>query len=287
MNIQWFPGHMTKTGREMTADVKLVDLIVELVDARIPRSSRNPDLDRLTQGKPRLLVLTKIDLADPKVTSLWEQEYTDRGQCFISVNAMTGQGVKRVFAACEQTLEEKIRRDQEKGMVNRKIRMMVAGVPNVGKSSLINRLSGRSSTKTGDRPGVTRGKQWIRLKNGFELLDTPGILWPKFEQQETGLHLAFTGAVKDDVVDAEELACELIGSLRGRYATALTERYKLETLSNENYGVLEQISRNRGFMMRGGEADTRRGAAVLLDEFRGGVLGKISLELPDGKEESV
>ncbi len=280
MDIQWFPGHMTKTSREIIADLKLVDLIVELIDARIPFSSRNPELDHLTKGKPRLLVITKTDLADKTVTAQWETYYKERGLLCVTVNAMTGQGINQVFDAAEQVLAEKIQRDREKGMVNRKIRMMVVGVPNVGKSSLINRLSGRSSTKTGDRPGVTRGKQWIRLKNGYELLDTPGILWPKFENSQVGLHLAFTGAIKDDVMDMEELACYLIGTLRKHYADQLCERYKLEHLETMDYEVLEQISKSRGFLVRGGQADTRRGAFVLLDEFRGAVLGKISLERP-------
>lgn len=280
MDIQWFPGHMTKTGREMIADLKLVDLIVELIDARIPFSSRNPELDKLTKGKPRLLVITKTDLADKAVTAQWETYFKEQGLVCVTVNAMTGQGINQVFGAAEQVLKDKIERDREKGIVNRKIRMMVAGVPNVGKSSLINRLSGRSSTKTGDRPGVTRGKQWIRLKNGYELLDTPGILWPKFENQQVGLHLAFTGAIKDDVVDIEELACYLIGTLRKHYAHQLCGRYKLESLDETDYEVLMQISKSRGFLIRGGEADTRRGAFVLLDEFRGAMLGKISLERP-------
>lgn len=280
MDIQWFPGHMTKTSREIIADLKLVDLIVELIDARIPFSSRNPELDHLTKGKPRLLVITKSDLADKTVTAQWEAYYKEQGLFCVTVNAMSGQGINQVFGAAEQVLAEKIQRDREKGMVNRKIRMMVAGVPNVGKSSLINRLSGRSSTKTGDRPGVTRGKQWIRLKNGYELLDTPGILWPKFENRQVGLHLAFTGAIKDDVMDMEELACYLIGTLRKYYSEQLCERYKLEHLEAMDYEVLEQISKSRGFLVRGGEADTRRGAFMLLDEFRGAVLGKISLERP-------
>lgn len=280
MDIQWFPGHMTKTGREIASDLKLVDLIVELIDARIPFSSRNPELDQLTKGKPRLLVITKTDLADSVITAAWEQWFLEQGLTAVCVNAVTGQGMNRVFQAAEQILQDKIQRDRQKGMVNRKIRMMVAGVPNVGKSSLINRLSGRSSTKTGDRPGVTRGKQWIRLKNGYELLDTPGILWPKFENRQVGLHLAFTGAVKDDVVDIEELACCLIGCLRKHYTSNLCRRYQLESLEETDYQALEQISRRRGFLIRGGEADTRRGAAVLLDEFRGAALGKISLERP-------
>ncbi len=280
MDVQWFPGHMTKTSREIIADLKLVDLIVELIDARIPFSSRNPELDHLTKGKPRLLVITKTDLADSTVTAQWEAYYREQGFICVTANAMSGQGINQVFGAAEQVLAEKIQRDREKGMVNRKIRMMVVGVPNVGKSSLINRLSGRSSTKTGDRPGVTRGKQWIRLKNGFELLDTPGILWLKFENRQVGLHLAFTGAIKDDVMDMEELACCLIGALRKHYADQLCDRYKLEQLESMDYEVLEQISKSRGFLVRGGEADTRRGAFVLLDEFRGAVLGKISLERP-------
>ncbi len=280
MDIQWFPGHMTKTGREILEDLKLVDLVVELIDARIPCSSRNPDLDELTKRKPRLLVITKTDLADPAVTARWGDWFSNRGWKFVSVNARTGQGTGSVFRAAEEMLWDKINKDRQKG-INRKIRMMICGVPNVGKSSLINRLSGRSSAKTGDRPGVTRGKQWIRLKNGYELLDTPGILWPKFESKQIGLHLAFTGAVKDDIVDLEELACELIHCLRRDYSKALCARYQLESLKETDYQVLEQISFQRGFMMRGGAADLRRGAAVVLDEFRGAMLGEISLEKPE------
>lgn len=281
MEIQWFPGHMTKTGREMAADVKLVDLIVELIDARIPSSSQNPELGRLTGNKTRFLVMTKTDLADPAVTKQWEKYFLSKGLFCTAVNAMTGQGIGQVFSTAEKVLEEKIQNDKARGLVNRKIRMMVAGVPNVGKSSLINRLSGRNSAKTGDRPGVTRGKQWIRLKNGFELLDTPGILWPKFENWQTGLHLAFTGAVKDDVVDREELACALIHVLRTHYPEQLCQRYKLQQLKDGDYDVLMQICEARMFLKRGGEADTERGAAVLLDEFRSASLGRISLERPE------
>lgn len=281
MNIQWFPGHMTKTKRAMAEDIKLIDVVVELIDARIPLASQNPDIDSISAGRPRVKVFNKSDLADPSVTEKWVKYFKEKGINSVVINSINGYGIPDVLSAVRGALEDKIKADSAKGL-NKNIKMMVVGVPNVGKSSFINKLSRKASTKTGDKPGVTRGKQWIRLGNGYDLLDTPGILWPKFDDHSVGIKLACSGAIKDEILDSEELACCLIGILRKRYINELCSRYKLSDIEGlMDYEVLEAIGRNRGFLRAGGVVDTERASKILLDEFRGGVLGRISLEAPD------
>lgn len=282
MNIQWFPGHMTKAIRMMEDNLKLIDVVVELVDARLPLSSRNPKVDELVGSKPHLILLNKADIADPTLTIKWEKYFESKGIMAASVSSTSGKNLNFVFDKCKELLSEKIEREKEKGIVNRSIKIMVCGVPNVGKSSFINKLSGKKSAITGDRPGVTKGKQWIRLKNNFELLDTPGILWPKFDDEAVGLRLAFTGAVKDEIIDIEELACHLLVFFRDNYPSSLTERYKMTDFDEmEGYELLEYLGKRRGFVVSGGEIDTERAAHILLDEFRGAKLGNITLEKPE------
>ena len=293
MNIQWYPGHMTKTRRQMEADLKLVDIVVELVDARIPLSSRNPDIDAICGQKPRLVVLNRADQADPEGNRAWGAWFREKGFAVLETDAKTGKGVGQFGPAVREALKEQIARWREKGLVGRPVRAMVVGVPNVGKSTFINKVAGRKSAKAGDRPGVTRGKQWVHVDQGLDLLDTPGILWPKFEDERTGLHLAFTGAVKDDIMDVETLGCHLMALLGARYPAALSA-YKLEAVpareEGENevawgYRLLERCAQNRGMRISGGECDTERMARVLLDEFRGGKLGRFTLELPEEVKE--
>ena len=284
MNIQWYPGHMTKTRRQIEADLKLVDvdIVVELVDARIPISSRNPDIDAICGDKPRIIMLNRADQADPQRTKAWVNYFTQRGIQAAAVDSRSGTGVNGMVALARNALKDQIARWKEKGQVGRPVRAMVVGVPNVGKSTFINKLARRKSAKAGDRPGVTRGKQWVSVDKGLELLDTPGILWPKFEDETTGLHLAFTGAVKDEVTDMEGLACALLELLRDRYPQTVAERYKLTGLDEQQgWELLEQGARKRGMLISGGEADTERMAKVLLDEFRGGRLGRFTLEVPE------
>ena len=289
MNIQWYPGHMTKTRRQMEADLKLVDIVVELVDARIPLSSRNPDIDAICGQKPRLVVLNRADQADPEGNRAWGAWFRGKGFAVLETDAKTGKGVGQFGPAVREALKEQIARWREKGLVGRPVRAMVVGVPNVGKSTFINKVAGRKSAKAGDRPGVTRGKQWVHVDQGLDLLDTPGILWPKFEDERTGLDLAFTGAVKDDVMDVETLGCHLMALLGERYPAALSA-YKLEAVPAREEGenevawgwrLLERCAQNRGMRVSGGEFDTERMARVLLDEFRGGKLGRFTLELPE------
>lgn len=282
MNIQWFPGHMTKARRMIEEDIKLVDVVVELLDARIPYSSKNPEDRDYIRQKPQLLVLNKADIADPSVTQEWISYYRTKGISTVETDSVHGGGIAMVFDAVRQTLSDKLEREREKGFINKKIKMMIVGVPNVGKSSFINKIAKRASAKTGDKPGVTRGKQWIRLQDGYELLDTPGILWPRFDDQSVGMKLAYTGAVKDEIIDVEELACGLLSILRSRYPQRLMERYQLDSLACEmDYELLERIAKRRGFLVSGGNLDTRRAAIILLDEFRGARLGRISLERPE------
>ncbi len=281
MDIQWYPGHMTKTRRMMEENQKLIDIIVELLDARIPLSSRNPAIDEIFPSKPRLVVLNKSDIADEAITAEWEKYFKSRGVGVKSISSTSGKSLNDIFASCKELLKDKIEHDKARGLVNRPIKMMVVGIPNVGKSSFINKLSGKKSAITGDRPGVTRGKQWIRLSNSFELLDTPGILWPKFEDVAVGEKLAFTGAIKDEIMDLEEIAMRLLEVLKTKYPQKLTDRYKMTDFNDLNgYEMLELLGRKRGFVVSGGEIDTERAARILLDEFRGAKLGRISLESP-------
>ena len=286
MNIQWYPGHMTKTRRQMEADLKNVDIVVELIDARIPVSSRNPDIDAICAGRPRLIVLNRADQADPAGNRDWGAWFRRKGFFVLETDAKTGRGVDRFSSVVQEALRDQIARWREKGLVGRPVRAMVVGVPNVGKSTFINKVARRKSAKAGDRPGVTRGKQWVSVDGGLDLLDTPGILWPKFDDETTGLHLAFTGAVRDEVVDSEELAAALLELLRDRYPESLEARYKV-TVNPEQPGweLLEQCARKRGMLISGGQADTERMARVLLDEFRGGKLGRFTLETPEDLKE--
>ena len=294
MDIHWYPGHMTKTRRMIQADLKLVDLVAEVIDARIPISSRNPDIDELVGDKPRLIILNRADQADPEQTRAWTRWFKTRGYAVLETDSKTGGGVNQFSAVIKDALKEQIARWREKGQVGRPVRVMVVGVPNVGKSTFINKVARRKSAKAGDRPGVTRGKQWVAVDAGLDLLDTPGILWPKFEDQTVGRNLAFTGAIKDEVMDAETLACYLMETLAERYPQALLERYKLELppraqdeeTGGLSYGcdLLERAARKRGFLISGGELDTERMAKVLLDEFRAGRLGRFTLETPEGAE---
>ncbi len=282
MNIQWYPGHMTKTRRMMEETISLVDIVIELVDARIPYSSKNPDLDTLAKNKHRIILLNKCDLADDRATAIWTDYFEKQGFRVIQMNSLKGTGMNQVTDAARSLMQEKIEKLKARGRINVPIRSMIAGIPNVGKSTFINKYVGKAMTKTGDKPGVTRGKQWIKLKKDFELLDTPGILWPKFEDQEVGLKLAFTGAINDDILDAETLAISFIDHLLLRNADAIRKRYQISfDTAAEPHEVLRQIAEARSFKLKGGEPDLGRTAKILLDEFRGGKLGRITLELPE------
>ncbi len=281
LTIQWFPGHMAKTRRMMVENLKLVDAVVEVTDARIPRSSRNPEMDSLVGRKPRIVVLNKCDAADDAVTSRWIESYKNIGVPAIATDCRSGKNVAKILPLVKNVLEDDIKRWSERGMTGRSIRLMIVGIPNVGKSSLINRLAGSKRAKVEDRPGVTKGKQWVSVSNDIELLDMPGVLWPKFEDKDVGLSLAFTGAVKDDIMDMEMLACEFITRLRSIDSGVLKQRYNVDVSEDmTSYEVLEAIGRRRGFLISGGEINTERAAIILMDEFRSGKLGRISLELP-------
>lgn len=282
MNIQWYPGHMTKTRRMMAENIKYVDAVCEILDARIPVSSRNPDLDQLAAGKPRLVILNRIDLADAGLTQAWSRYFKSRGIAVIEVNAKNGQGIAKFAPALRELLGEKITYFEERGLVGRLLKVMICGIPNVGKSTFINRVAGHNVAKAEDRPGVTRGKQWIRVDSGIDMMDTPGILWPKFEDKRTGLHLAFTGAVKDDILDTETLAAFLMETLSVQYPDALKKRYKIESDPTVcGYTLLEEAAKKRGFRISGGEFDLERMGRVLLGEFRDGTLGRMTLETPE------
>jgi len=290
MLIHWYPGHMTKTRRMIADQIKNVDAVCEILDSRIPVSSRNPDVDELTAGKPRLVVLNRVDQADPEATKKWAAYFKAKGYAVLESNAKGGMGTAKFAAAVRELLAEKLQAYAEKGMVGRVVRVMILGIPNVGKSTFINKVAGRKTAKTEDRPGVTRSKQWVPIDKGLELLDTPGILWPKFEDQSVGLNLAYTGAVKDDILDIETLACHLMSYLGDRYPEALQAAYKLNALPEREeedndvaygYKLLEAAGRKRGFLISGGEIDTERMAKILLDEFRGGKLGRFTLEMPE------
>lgn len=290
MHIQWYPGHMTKTRRMIAEQLKNVDAVCEILDARIPISSRNPDVDELTAGKPRLVVLNRADQADAEATRRWGAYFRGWGFAVLECDAKSGRGTAKFAAAVRELLADKLQAYAEKGQTGRVVRVMILGIPNVGKSTFINKVAGRKTAKAEDRPGVTRSKQWVPIDRGLELLDTPGILWPKFEDQSVGLNLAYTGAVKDDILDIETLGCHLMAYLGGHYPEALAAAYKLpaipERQPEENtvaygYGLLEEAGRKRGFLISGGEIDTERMARILLDEFRGGKLGRFTLELPE------
>lgn len=278
MNYQWYPGHMTKARRAMQEDIKLIDLIIELVDARMPLSSRNPDIDELGKNKARLLLLNKADLADPAVNREWCAYFEKKGFHVLEINAKTGAGLKAIQGKVQEACKEKIERDKRKGILNRPVRAMVAGIPNVGKSTFINSFAGKACTKTGNKPGVTKGKQWVRLNKGLELLDTPGILWPKFEDQVVGQKLAFIGSMNDEILVKEELALELIHFLNRWYPELIKERYQAG--GDTDLSILEGICENRKCCKKGGEVDFAKGSALLLDDFRNGRLGRISLERP-------
>ncbi|MCI6957353.1 MAG: ribosome biogenesis GTPase YlqF [Candidatus Faecousia sp.] len=281
MNIQWYPGHMTKTRRQIEADLKQVDAVCEIVDARIPVSSRNPDIDSICAGKPRILVLNRMDLADPAATQKWAAYFQEKGMAVIATDCKTRKGIADFTPAARKACAQKLERDAARGM-SRPIRVMVVGIPNVGKSTLINQISGRKGAKAENRPGVTRGKQWVTVDRSLQLLDTPGILWPKFEDPEVGLKLAYTGAVKEGVIDLEELACALMELLHRYYPDALSERYKVQAESGTpGYQLLEMAGKNRGFLLSRGEIHTERMAKVLVDEFRSGKLGRFTLEMPE------
>lgn len=289
MNIQWFPGHMAKTRRLIAENLKLVDVIIELLDARIPFSSRNPEINSLINNKPRLVAFNKSDLADEKISRQWIKWYADQGIDCILINSINGKGLNEVKARARKLMSEKIERDKAKGKLFTPVRTMVVGIPNVGKSSFINKIVGKATAVTGDRPGVTRGKQWIRINSEMELLDTPGILWPKFEDQEVGMNLAFTGAIKDDIMDTGEVAMELLYRLSQKYNTELCSRFKLEPDSIKEMKpleLLETVGRKRGCIISKGEIDYSRISAIVLDEFRGGKIGRITLEKPGDRAET-
>ncbi len=289
MEIQWYPGHMAKTRRMIAEQLKNVDAVCEILDARIPRSSRNPDVDGLTAGKPRLVVLNRADQADREATKVWTAHFKEKGWAVLETDAKSGAGTAKFSAAIRELLSDKLRAYAEKGQTGRVVRVMVLGIPNVGKSTFINKIAGRKTAKAEDRPGVTRSKQWVPIDRGLELLDTPGILWPKLDDKDAGLHLAFTGAVKDEILDTETLGCHLMAYLAEHYPEALKTSYKLQTLpereGEENdvafgWRLLEAAGRRRGFLVSGGEVDTERMAKILLDEFRSGKLGRFTLEVP-------
>lgn len=279
MQFQWYPGHMTKARRQMEEDIRLIDLVIELVDARIPGASRNPDIDRIGQNKARLILMNKADLADPRGTERWSTWFREKGYFVAEADSRNKGSMKAISRVITEACREKTERDRKRGIQNRPVRAMIVGIPNVGKSTFINTYAGKACAKTGNKPGVTKGKQWIRLNRQVELLDTPGILWPKFEDQRVGLYLALVGSIKDEILNIDELSLELIRILVSEYPGVLQERYQVLE-REEPVGILMQIAENRGCVRKGGELDYAKAAALLLDEFRGGRLGKITLEFP-------
>ena len=277
MNIQWYPGHMTKAKRQMQEDLKLIDLIIELVDARVPLSSRNPDIDQLGQNKSRLILLNKADLADDRQNEAWKEYFQSRGFYVVKVDSRNGAGMKTIQNVIQEACKEKIERDRRRGIKNRPIRAMVAGIPNVGKSTFINTFAGKACAKTGNKPGVTKGKQWIRLNKNVELLDTPGILWPKFEDQLVGIRLACVGSIKDDILNIEELALWLLEKLKKDYPGFLEKRYGISE-EGTPLETLEAIAKARGCLKRGEELDYVKASGLIFDDFRGGKIGRITLE---------
>ena len=283
MQFQWYPGHMTKAKRAMQEDIKLIDLVIEILDARVPLSSRNPDIDTLANNKSRIIILNKYDLADEKVTSGWVNYFKNKGFYVVTINSRSGQGVKNINNIVKEACQKKIERDRARGIKNRPVRAMVVGIPNVGKSTFINSYAKKACTKTGNKPGVTKGKQWIKLSQTLELLDTPGILWPKFENMEVGLRLAFIGSIKDEIINTEELAIELIKFLKSNYPGAIGERFGIDE-NIDNILMLDEIAKTRKLLLKGNELNVEKAAAVLIDEFRSGQLGRISLERVENEQ---
>ena len=284
VDIQWFPGHMAKTRRLMKENLPLVDVVVEITDARVPASSRNPEMKNLVGGKPRVVVLNKCDMADEALTAEWIEYYHTKGVRAVAMDCRSGKGLNKLVPTVKEVMKKELEKRAAKGMEGKPIRMMIVGIPNVGKSSFINRVAGGKRAKVEDRPGVTRGKQWVTLEKGIDLLDMPGVLWPKFDDKTVGEHLAFTGAIKDDILDTELLAMRLADLLNREYHSLLCERYRLtdeETAGIEPYDLLSLIGAKRGMKISGGEVDTERAAAMLLDEFRGGKIGRMTLEMPN------
>lgn len=280
-NVQWFPGHMAKTRRLIKESLNLVDGVVELTDARIPSSSRNPEIDSIIKNKPRIILLNKCDLADPSATSLWLNYFERLGYCALAVDCRSGKGLNKFDSAVKTALKDVIKKNEERGMGKKPLRLMVVGTPNTGKSSFINRMGKNSKAKVADKAGVTKQNQWFNVGGGIQLLDTPGVLWPKFDDPETGDKLAFTGAVKDEVTDKETLSCRLLETLAKTRPASIEERYKIDNVSGfQGWEILEMIGKKRGFLLKGGEIDYERAAAIVTDEFRGGKLGRITLELP-------
>ena len=280
MNYQWYPGHMTKAKRMMQENIKLIDLIIELVDARIPMSSRNPDIDELGKGKSRIILLNKSDLADARLNQEWESFFKEKGYFVQPLNAKTGAGIKNIQALVQESCKEKIERDRKRGIINRPVRAMVVGIPNVGKSTFINSFAGKACAKTGNKPGVTKGKQWIRLNRNLELLDTPGILWPKFEDQKIGERLALIGSINDEILHVDELAVALIRNLKNSYLDLLEKRYDI-TMDEDAYDTLKKIAIARKCLQKGELPDVDRASSMLLEDFRSGKLGRITLERPE------
>lgn len=291
-HVQWFPGHMAKTRRIMASNLKLVDAVVEITDARIPYSSRNPEMKKIVGSKPRLVLLNKADSADPNITDMWVEYYKKQDITAVATDCRSGKNINKIYPALKALLADDIERWNAKGMTGRPIRLMIVGIPNVGKSSFINRLAGAKLAKVEDRPGVTRGKQWVKLQEGFELLDMPGVLWPKFDDKLVGERLAFTGAVKDQIMDTEYLACRLLEFLEENYPELIVERYgiSLDELPENNdmtmgcvrgFEILERIGKKRGFLISGGEINTERAAVTVMDEYRGGKIGRLTLEKPN------
>ncbi|HIU02858.1 MAG TPA: ribosome biogenesis GTPase YlqF [Candidatus Onthocola gallistercoris] len=280
MNIQWYPGHMTKARRMMQEDMKLIDIVIELVDARVPASSKNPDIDTLAAGKARMILLNKYDLADQARTEEWEKWYADKGFFVFKLDARKSGQMKAIVAMIQEACKAKIERDKRRGIINRPVRAMVVGIPNVGKSTFINSFAGKACAKTGNRPGVTKGKQWIRLNKNVELLDTPGILWPKFEDQQVGKRLAMIGSIRDDLLDLSELAVDFIGFMTKFYPGILSGRYDVDEKCDK-IELLEQIARVRGCLLKGGMLDTEKASKLLLEDFRSSKLGRITLEFPE------
>ena len=280
MHFQWYPGHMTKAKRMMQENIKLIDLVIELVDARVPISSRNPDIDELGKNKAWLILLNKSDLAEDKWNDAWSEYFREKGFSVVKVNSKKGGGIKSINGVIQEACKEKIERDRKRGILNRPVRAMVVGIPNVGKSTFINALAGKACAKTGNKPGVTKGKQWIRLNKNVELLDTPGILWPRFEDQAVGLKLAFIGSIKDEILQTEELAAELVTFMNKNYPGVLESKYNVEE-DADPYSMIARIAESRHCLVRGNELDTEKASVLLMDDFRNGRLGRLTLEYPD------